>query len=63
LKYFTNILCSLKIKYFELYIVAARVAHCLGLVGPNVSTESGCSTSSVAVGMAVKSLRKGEVLE
>lgn len=33
----------------------------LGTVGPNIGTESGCSSSGVAVGMAVQALRRKEI--
>ncbi|CAL8118587.1 unnamed protein product [Orchesella dallaii] len=39
---------------------AARLSHFLGLTGPSVSTESGCSSAMVAVDLACKSLRSGE---
>ena len=41
--------------------VAMRIAHKLNLNGPAVSVHTACSTSLVAVIMACKSLRSGEV--
>lgn len=41
-------------------VITARISHCLGLTGPSVSTESGCSSSIVAVDLACKSLLRGE---
>jgi acyl transferase domain-containing protein len=38
---------------------AGRLAHFLGTTGPNIATESGCSSSMVAVGMGMKNLRSG----
>jgi acyl transferase domain-containing protein len=38
---------------------AGRLAHFLGTTGPNIATESGCSSSMVAVGMGIKNLRAG----
>src|SRR3989442_1782922 len=39
---------------------AARISSLLGMTGPSISTESGCSSSMVAVHLACKSLRNGE---
>lgn len=39
---------------------AARLSFLLGLTGPSIATESGCSSAIVAVDMACKSLRNGE---
>ncbi|CAL8109687.1 unnamed protein product [Orchesella dallaii] len=39
---------------------AARLSFLLGLTGPSIATESGCSSAIVAVDLAVKSLRNGE---
>ncbi len=39
---------------------AARVSFLLGLTGPSIATESGCSSAMVAVHMACKSLQRGE---
>jgi acyl transferase domain-containing protein len=36
--------------------LTSRISHILELTGPSISTESGCSTSMVAVDMACKSL-------
>jgi acyl transferase domain-containing protein len=41
--------------------VGARLSHYLGITGINICPESGCSSSSVAVGLGVQSLRKGDV--
>lgn len=41
-------------------VLTARISHCLGLTGPSVSTESGCSSSIVAVDLACKSLLRRE---
>lgn len=40
--------------------VATRVAHRLNLTGPAISVHSACSTSLVAICMAVDSLRSGQ---
>ncbi|CAL8084892.1 unnamed protein product [Orchesella dallaii] len=39
---------------------AARISHLLGLTGPSIATESGCSSAMVAVHLACKSLQRGE---
>lgn len=39
---------------------AGRISFLLGLTGPSVATESGCSSAMVAVDLACKSLRLGE---
>ncbi|CAL8129043.1 unnamed protein product [Orchesella dallaii] len=39
---------------------AARISHLLGLVGPSIATESGCSSAIVAVHLACKSLERRE---
>lgn len=39
---------------------AARLSFLLGLTGPSIATESGCSSAIVALDLAVKSLRNGE---
>jgi thioester reductase-like protein len=39
---------------------AGRISFILGLTGPSVATESGCSSAMVAVDLACKSLRMGE---
>jgi thioester reductase-like protein len=41
-------------------VLTARISHFLGLTGPSISTESGCSSSMVAVDLACKSLQLGE---
>jgi thioester reductase-like protein len=41
-------------------VLTARISHVLGLTGPSISTESGCSSSMVAVDLACKSLQRGE---
>jgi len=41
-------------------VITARISHCLGLTGPSISTESGCSSSIVAVDLACKSLLRNE---
>jgi acyl transferase domain-containing protein/NADPH:quinone reductase-like Zn-dependent oxidoreductase/SAM-dependent methyltransferase/acyl carrier protein len=41
-------------------VLTARISHFLGLTGPSISTESGCSSSMVAVDLACKSLQHGE---
>ncbi len=40
--------------------LAPRVAHCFGLTGPTVSLATACSTSLVAVHLAVRALLAGE---
>jgi amino acid adenylation domain-containing protein len=40
--------------------VATRVAHRLNLTGPAISVHTACSTSLVAISMAVDSLRSGQ---
>jgi amino acid adenylation domain-containing protein len=42
------------------HFVASRVAHKLNLTGPAISVHSACSTSLVAICMAVQSLRAGD---
>src|SRR5439155_2694384 len=37
-----------------------RVSHCLGLEGPCLALDSGCSTALVAVHLGCESLRSGE---
>ncbi|WP_424184827.1 beta-ketoacyl synthase N-terminal-like domain-containing protein [Actinokineospora sp. G85] len=39
---------------------AGRVSHVLGLTGPSMAVDTGCSSSLVAVHLAVRSLRAGE---
>ncbi|CAL8085106.1 unnamed protein product [Orchesella dallaii] len=39
---------------------AARISHLLGLTGPSIATESGCSSAMVAVHLACRSLRLRE---
>lgn len=39
---------------------AARLSFLLGLTGPSIAAESGCSSAIVALDLAVKSLRLGE---
>lgn len=39
---------------------AARISFLLGLTGPSVATESGCSSAMVAVQLACRSLQLGE---
>ncbi|CAL8085358.1 unnamed protein product [Orchesella dallaii] len=39
---------------------AARISHLLGLTGPSIATESGCSSAMVAVHLACKSLQRNE---
>jgi thioester reductase-like protein len=41
-------------------VLTARISHFLGLTGPSISTESGCSSSMVAIDLACKSLHLGE---
>ena len=40
--------------------VSGRVAHALGLVGPNLAVNTACSSSLVAIHLAVTALRHGE---
>lgn len=53
-------------EFYRIYIgnsfgaAAARLSFFLGLTGPSVATESGCSSAMVAVDLACKSLRRGE---
>jgi acyl transferase domain-containing protein/NADPH:quinone reductase-like Zn-dependent oxidoreductase/acyl carrier protein len=53
-------------EYFRTYmgncfgLLSGRLSHVLGLTGPSITTESGCSSSMVAVDLACKSLRHGE---
>jgi acyl transferase domain-containing protein len=44
----------------SLGVITARISHCLGLTGPSIGTESGCSSSIVAVDLACKSLVRRE---
>ncbi|CAL8085455.1 unnamed protein product [Orchesella dallaii] len=39
---------------------AARISHLLGLIGPSIATESGCSSAMVALHLACKSLERRE---
>ncbi|CAL8140616.1 unnamed protein product [Orchesella dallaii] len=39
---------------------AARISHLLGLTGPSIATESGCSSAMVALHLACKSLERRE---
>jgi pimaricinolide synthase PimS1 len=39
--------------------MGGRLAYLLGLTGPNVATESGCSSGMVAIYLATESLRQG----
>ncbi|CAL8084937.1 unnamed protein product [Orchesella dallaii] len=39
---------------------AARISHLLGLTGPSIATESGCSSAMVAVHLACRSLQNRE---
>src|SRR5688572_2608281 len=39
---------------------ASRISYFLGLIGPNVAVESGCSSAMVAVHLACDSLKQGE---
>lgn len=41
-------------------VLTARISHTLGLTGPAITTESGCSSSIVAVDLACKSLQRKE---
>ncbi|MET8912754.1 type I polyketide synthase, partial [Micromonospora sp. NPDC004551] len=41
-------------------VVSGRVSYALGLEGPAVSVDTGCSSSLVAVHLAVQALRRGE---
>lgn len=38
---------------------SGRLSFLLGLNGPNIASESGCSSSMMAVYLAVESLKKG----
>src|SRR5262249_61188523 len=40
--------------------IATRVAHKLNLRGPAISIHSACSTSLVAIAMAMRSIQQGE---
>lgn len=52
--------------FYRLYMgnsigaAAARMSFMLGMTGPSIATESGCSSAMVAVHMACKSLLSGE---
>lgn len=39
---------------------SARLSHVLGVTGPNIATESGCSASFAAIREATNALRTGE---
>ncbi|MFE9804546.1 SDR family NAD(P)-dependent oxidoreductase [Streptomyces goshikiensis] len=39
---------------------AGRISHFFGLTGPSMAVDTGCSSSLVAVHLAVRSLRQGE---
>jgi acyl transferase domain-containing protein/acyl carrier protein/short-subunit dehydrogenase involved in D-alanine esterification of teichoic acids len=41
-------------------VIAGRLSYILGLEGPSVTLDTACSSSSVALHMAVQSLRSGE---
>lgn len=41
-------------------VCAARISYMLGLTGPSIATESGCSSAMVAAHLACKSLQLGE---
>ncbi|MFI6329691.1 type I polyketide synthase [Micromonospora chersina] len=41
-------------------VVSGRVSYALGLEGPAVSVDTGCSSSLVAVHLAVQALRRGD---
>lgn len=41
-------------------VASGRVSHALGLQGPAVTVDTGCSSSLVSVHLAVRSLRSGE---
>jgi phthiocerol/phenolphthiocerol synthesis type-I polyketide synthase E len=41
-------------------MLAPRISHRLGLTGPSITVQTACSTSLVAVHLAVQSLRLGE---
>lgn len=40
--------------------MASRISFLLGMTGPSIATESGCSSAMVALHLACKSLRNGE---
>ncbi len=42
-------------------IAAGRISYALGLTGPNVSLDTSCSSSLLAVHLACQSLRSGEI--
>ncbi|WP_027344556.1 type I polyketide synthase [Hamadaea tsunoensis] len=44
----------------ELSLVSGRVAYALGFEGPAMSIDTACSSSSVAVHLGVRALRRGE---
>uniref|UniRef100_UPI0003618D2F type I polyketide synthase n=1 Tax=Nocardiopsis lucentensis TaxID=53441 RepID=UPI0003618D2F len=42
-------------------VVAARVSYVLGLTGPSMTVETGCSSAMVALHLAAQALRHGEI--
>ncbi|MCP2294159.1 phthiocerol/phenolphthiocerol synthesis type-I polyketide synthase C [Nocardia amikacinitolerans] len=42
-------------------VIASRVSYVLGLTGPSMTVETGCSSALVALDLAVRAIRSGDV--
>ncbi|HLS76835.1 MAG TPA: type I polyketide synthase, partial [Nocardia sp.] len=42
-------------------VIAARVSYTLGLTGPSMTVETGCSSALVALDLAVRAIRTGDI--
>lgn len=42
-------------------VIASRVSYALGLTGPSMTVETGCSSALVALDLAVRAIRSGDV--